>query len=145
MRGIFLQSRDILVSGPRSLAYLLITIVFVGLHSFFLGFFIYFFTELFYALFFFQPVENIFFVRQSGLFLMLSGLFYLFPLVDLRTNSGFIPLILVSKSLAVLFLLTNARFTPVPAMLFLAALGDGMMALVLAISYRSCKGEKCFD
>ena len=145
MRNIIAKSRIVVISGPRSLAYLLLTVVFVSIHSFSLGFFIYFFPDLFYALFFSQPVENIFFVKQSGLFLILSALFYLFPLCDLRTNSKFIPLIIVSKCVAVLFLLTNARFTPVPTLLFLAALGDGVMALLLGINYWNCKGEKCFD
>ena len=145
MRNIIAKSRIVVISGQRSLVYLLFTVVFVSLHSFFLGFFIYFFTGLFYELFFSQAVNNIFFVRQSGLFLMLSGLFYLFPIVDLRTNGKFIPLIIVSKCVAVIFLLTNARFTPEPTLLFLAALGDGIMAMLLGITYRNCKRGECFD
>ena len=145
MRGIILQSWDIIVSGPRTLAYLFLTVLFVAAHSFFLGAFIYFFTEVFYSVFFAPELENIFFVRQSGLFLMLSALFYLYPLIDFSNNRGIVPLIIVSKCAAVIFLLTNARSTSAPTMLFLAALGDGTMALLLAFYYRACRQKQCFD
>jgi hypothetical protein len=92
MRDIILQYWNVLVSGPHSLAYHLLTVAFVSLYSFFLGFFLHFFAKHFYALFFLQTVEYISIVRLSGLFLMLSALFYLFPLIDLRLKSKIIPM-----------------------------------------------------
>ena len=49
----------------------------IGLHSIALGIVIYFYTDFFYQKFFSASVENIFFVRQSGVFLFLAGFFYL--------------------------------------------------------------------
>ena len=110
-------------------------IFFVGLHSIFLGIFIYFFTDYFYREFFSATVENIFFVRQSGVFLFIAGFFYLFPLIDLKNNYNFILLVIFSKVVAVLFLILNAQFTMSPSMIYLAAFFDGVMAFLLLYTY----------
>ena len=144
MKGLVIKNWEIIKTGPRPLAYLLLTVLFVTVHSFLLGFFIYFFPGNFYRLFFAHTVENIFFVRQAGLFLMLSALFYLYPLLDFLNNRKIIPLIILSKTFAVIFLLTNAGQIPVPLMAFLAALGDGTMALILGFYYKLCNREKYF-
>lgn len=110
-------------------------IFFVGMHSIFLGIFIYFFTDYFYQKFFSAAVENIFFVRQSGVFLFLAGFFYLFPLLDLKNNYKLILLIIFSKVIAVLFLILNAKFTLSPSMIYLGAFFDGTMAFLLIYTY----------
>jgi len=107
----------------------------IGLHSIALGIVIYFYTDFFYQKFFSAPAENIFFVRQSGVFLFLAGFFYLYPLVDLKRLYNFLLLIILSKFIAVLFLLSNAKFTPAPSMIYLAAFFDGLMAVVLVSLY----------
>ncbi len=107
----------------------------IGLHSIALGIVIYFYTDFFYQKFFSAPVENIFFVRQSGVFLFLAGFFYLYPIVDLTRLYNFLLLIIFSKFIAVLFLLSNAKFTLAPSMIYLAAFFDGLMAVVLASVY----------
>jgi hypothetical protein len=53
---------------------LAITLLLVGVHSLLLGFFIFFMTDFFYELFFSTQVENPFFVKQAGLFLILIAL-----------------------------------------------------------------------
>ena len=110
-------------------------IFFVGLHSIFLGIFIYFFTDYFYQKFFSATVENIFFVRQSGVFLFIAGFFYLFPLIDLKNNYNFILLVIFSKVVAVIFLISNAQFTMSPSMIYMAAFFDGVMGLLLVYTY----------
>ena len=107
----------------------------VGMHSILLGLFIYFFTDAFYKIFFAASVENIFFVRQSGTFLFLAGFFYLYPLLNLRKLYNLILLVIFSKIIAVIFLVSNAGFTSAPLMIYLAAFFDGVMGLVLAIVY----------
>lgn len=114
-------------------------IFFVGVHSLILGCVIYFFTDFFYRTFFAAPVENIFFVRQSGVFLFLAGLFYLYPLVNLRKYYNLILLVIVSKIVAVYFLVANAKFTMAPSMIYLAAFFDGLMCLFLILTYVSCR------
>jgi hypothetical protein len=93
----------------------------VGMHSILLGLIVYFFTDFFYRVFFASSVENIFFVRQSGIFLFLAGLFYLYPLINLKKFHNIIFLVIFSKLTAVYFLLTNAKFTYAPFMIYLAA------------------------
>ncbi|MFC1844379.1 hypothetical protein ACFLZ5_06270 [Thermodesulfobacteriota bacterium] len=108
---------------------------FVGIHSIMLGFIIYFFTDFFYQIFFSATVENIFFVRQSGVFLFLAGFFYLYPLIDLQKLYNMILLVIFSKFIAVYFLVANAKFTLSPDMIYLAALFDGLMGFFLIFIY----------
>ena len=110
----------------------------VGVHSVILGAVIYFFTDSFYQLLLREPIINTFFVRQSGVFLFLAGLFYLFPLTNIHSYHQLIFLTIVSKVLAVVFLTTNAHLTPFPLMIFLTAVSDGSMAIALSIPYFLC-------
>ena len=103
----------------------------VGMHSILLGLIIYFATDFFYKIFFNASVDNTFFVRQSGIFLFLAGLFYLYPLINIKKFHNIIFLVIFSKITAVYFLLANAKFTPAPAMIYLASFFDGLMAMVL--------------
>ena len=114
----------------------------VGMHSILLGLVIYFFTDFFYETFFAASVENIFFVRQSGIFLFLAGLFYLYPLINLRKLCNLILLVIFSKAVAVFFLITNAAYTATPVMIYLAAFFDGLMAVVLVGAYFRIKINK---
>jgi hypothetical protein len=112
-----------------------LAVFFVGMHSILLGLIIYFFTDFFYGLFFATKVENLFFVRQSGTFLFLAGLFYLYPLINLRYLYNLLLLVIVSKVVAVVFLISNAAYTAAPLMIYLAAFFDGLMAVVLVVVY----------
>jgi len=131
-----------LIPGSWGQGLLFIVILGTGVHSLFFGGFIYFFTNSFYKLFFPTPIENVFFVRQVGIFLFLSGLFYLFPLVNLKKYNHLVLLTVFSKTAAVVFLLTNARFTSAPAMIQLAAFGDGFMGVSLICCYLVFRWKK---
>ena len=120
------------------LKFLKFTVFCVGIHSVILGIIIYFFTGNFYEFLLGEPIKGTFFVRQSGIFLFLAGLFYLFPLKNIHLHYKLILLVIVSKILAVIFLVTNASITPSPFMIYLTALGDGSMAIALAIPYFLC-------
>jgi len=111
----------------------------VGIHSIVLGIVIYFYTDFFYQKLFSAKVENIFFVRQSGVFLFLAGFFYLYPLIELKKLYNILLLVIFSKIVAVLFLLSNARFTLAPTMIYLAAFFDGLMAFLLLFAYLNFK------
>ena len=112
-----------------------LVVFFVGMHSILLGLIIYFFTGFFYKIIFAATVENLFFVRQSGVFLFLAGFFYLYPLLNLSNLYNLILVIIFSKIVAVIFLISNAGYTAAPVMIYLAAFFDGLMALVLAKVY----------
>lgn len=114
-------------------------VLLVGMHSILLGLIIYFFTDFFYSVFFSASVENIFFVRQSGIFLFLAGLFYLYPLIDLKNLYNLVLLVIFSKIVAVIFLVANAGYTAAPLMIYLAAFFDGLMAIVLTTMYLRVK------
>ena len=107
----------------------------VGMHSILLGVIIYFYTDFFYQTFFATSVENLFFVRQSGIFLFLAGFFYLYPLLNLKNLYNMILLVIFSKVVAVFFLITNAGYTSAPLMIYLASFFDGLMAVVLVSIY----------
>ena len=111
----------------------------VGMHSILLGLIIYFFTNFFYRVFFAASIENIFFVRQSGIFLFLIGLFYLYPLFKLKNLYNLILLVIISKAVAVIFLITNAQLTTAPEMIYLAAFFDGLMGTLLTVVYVQCR------
>lgn len=113
----------------------------VGAHSVLLGLIIYFFTQFFYKVFFAVPIEDIFFVRQSGIFLFLLGLVYLYPLRNLKKYYTLIKLVILSKVVAVIFLVWNAHFTTAPPMIYLAALFDGLMGAVVTVVYVQCRRE----
>jgi hypothetical protein len=110
-----------------------VTLFLVGLHSVILGGTVYFFTVPFHQFFFSVDPDNFFFIKQSGVFLFLAGLFYLIPIMDMKRYKLLIALVVFSKVTAVAFLLRNAHLTPSPPMVYLAALGDGLMATALSL------------
>lgn len=111
----------------------------IGMHSLTLGMVIYFFTDLFYRLFFKANVENYFFVKQSGLFLLCMGFFYLASLANLKENTPQVIVIIMTKVLAVLFLLFNADLAANPVIIHLAASLDGLMGVVLAVMLKNAR------
>ena len=123
-------------SAPRKVQHLSVLVLLIGLHSLLLGIFIFFFTELFYRLFFSAEIENFFFVRQAGLFLFCLGLFTLAIVVEMKRYYYFVKVIIVAKSLAFLFLVSHAHLAVSPPIINAAAVGDGLMALVLIFFYR---------
>ena len=126
-------------NNSKNLFWAALILSLVGAHSVLLGLSIYFFTEIFYKIFFAADIENFFFVRQSGIFLFLIGLFYLYPLLNLKKLYSLILLVIFSKTVAVLFLISNAQLTPAPAMIYLAAFFDGLMGAVLTVVYVQCR------
>ena len=132
IRNIFKEIR----SAPRKVQHLSVLVLLIGLHSLFLGIFIFFFTELFYDLFFLAEIDNFFFVRQAGLFLFCLGLFNLAIIVKMKSHYYFVKVIIATKALAFLFLVSHAHLAAWPPIIFAAAVGDGIMALVLIFFYR---------
>jgi len=122
--------------SPRNLKHLSVLVLLIGLHSLLLGVFIFFFTEQFYQLFLSAEIENFFFVRQAGLFLFCLGVFNLAILKDMNRHFYFVKVIIATKVLAFLFLVTHAHLAARPPIIYAAALGDGLMALVLIFLYR---------
>jgi hypothetical protein len=55
--------------------------------------------------------------------------------LNLRNLYNLILLVIFSKIVAVIFLISNAGYTAAPLMVYLAAFFDGLMGLLLAIVY----------
>jgi len=127
-----------LLARPENYRYktLFWTVLFIGLHSILIGIFIFFFTERFYDLFFMADIQNLFFVRQAGLFLFCLGLFNLSILRGIERNFTLINVTIVTKCLAVFFLAFQAHHAVRPAVIYLAAVLDGAMALALILLSR---------
>jgi hypothetical protein len=144
MRNLYRKDKIEMVE-KSSLNYSLLlkgTLLLVGVHSVLLGGIIYFYTSLFYQFFFSVAPDNLFFIKQSGLFLFLQGLFYLIPVKDIKHFRLVIAPVLFSKVTAVAFLLSNAHMTPSPPMIYLAALGDGLMATIVLFFTVLCYKNK---
>jgi hypothetical protein len=126
-------------SGPgkksKNLFWAALILFLVGMHSILLGLGIYFFTDIFYKVFFAASIENIFFVRQSGIFLFLQGLFYLYPLFNLKNLYNLTLVVIIAKIVAVYFLIANAQYTAAPEMIYLAAFFDALMGAGLTVVY----------
>ena len=122
---------------PKILSFLYVCVLLVGLHSIFLGLFIYLFTDIFYELFFSAKVGNIFFIRQSGVFLFCLGAYYLLPLIDFKQLYNMVQFTVFTKIVAVLFLTTNAKLMLSTNAIYMAAFADGIMATVLVIALYS--------
>lgn len=134
MTKTFQRRRPTVHDGMIRLTFSLIV---TSLHSLLLGVYIFIQTERFYKFFFGVAVDNLFFVKQAGLFLFCIGLFYLVPLINLKTHHRILDIIVLTKILAVLFLLTHYALVPQTGAIFIAALIDAMLAIVIAWNSRT--------
>ncbi|MBI3944740.1 MAG: hypothetical protein HY321_02390 [Armatimonadetes bacterium] len=106
----------------------------IGVHSCVLGGLMLLAPRAIVGLVGFPQTGPIFFASQSGIFLLVLGLCYLLAL----GNRALVPVILVSKALAVPFLLLHALFQGAPPLIWGAAAGDAAMLLALSVVlYRS--------
>mgnify|MGYP007089982698 CR=1 FL=1 len=106
-------------------------VLLVASHTLLLGAFIFWFTETFYTFFFGLSVDNMFFIKQAGLFLLCLGFFYLCPLLNLNRYHPLIYIIIATKLAAVFFLVSSSQLLPRPFVTYLAAFIDLTMALGL--------------
>lgn len=107
-------------------------ILLVGIHSCILGLAMLFGTRLMVETLGFAASVPIFFPSQSGIFMLILGLFYLRALAD----PAFVWTILVSKALAVVFLLVHVLFLAAPAIIWAAGAGDAAMLAAVAFMVR---------
>jgi hypothetical protein len=63
------------------------------------------------------------------------------PLKNIERMCDVSVVTIISKILAVLFLLSNAGLAPDSKMIYLAAIGDGLMATILTITYLMFKKD----
>lgn len=104
-------------------------ILLVGAHSCVLGLVMLFAPHFMLATFGFPASTPIFYPSQSGIFLLILGVFYLRAL---RVPS-FVWTIIVSKVLAVGFLFVHVVFLGAPSIIWAAAAGDAAMLAAVAV------------
>lgn len=102
-------------------------ILFVGLHSVLLGAALLFASGFTLELLGFPQAQAGFFSSQGGIFLVVLGVCYL---LALRTPA-LVQVIVVSKALAVVFLLVHAAFLQAPKSVWGAAAGDAAMLVAV--------------
>lgn len=109
---------------------LLITLI--GLHSLALGLLMLTLPRLMLGLLGFTGTIPIFYPSQSGIFLLILGVCYLWALAE----PAFVKVILFSKAAAVAFLLVHVAFLHAPPIIWAAAAGDGGMLVALWLALR---------
>lgn len=103
-------------------------ILLVGAHSCILGLAMLFATGLMLSLLGFSTEVPPFFPSQSGIFMLILGVFYLVALVEPR----YVWTIIVSKAFAVVFLFTHVMFLGAPPIIWAAGAGDAAMLTAVA-------------
>jgi len=118
--------------GPGGL--LRVVVVLIGVHSCALGLALLFAPLAMTGWLGFEA-EAAFFPAQSGAFLLILGVCYLLALRD----RALIAVIVVSKVIAVFFLVAHAAFLDAPPMVWAAATGDAAMLVVLLVTLRRAR------
>lgn len=116
----------------RSSQWVRILIGLIGVHSVVLGLGMLLWPRFFLGRLGFAGAIPIFFPSQSGIFLLILGVCYLWAL----SEPALVKVILLSKAGAVGFLVVHAAFLGAPPIIWAAAAGDaGMLAALGAALY----------
>ena len=107
-------------------------IVLIAAHSAVVGILLLFATDWRVAFGGWGTAEPPFFARQAGVFHIVVALGYLLEYFRYRG----VGLLLIAKTIAVLFLTTSMVLEPQPWIVPLSALGDGAMAFVVYLVHR---------
>lgn len=108
-------------------------ILLIGIHSCALGVVMLFAPRFMLQLFGFPEGVPAFFPSQSGVFLLIFGICYLFAMAE----PELVKIIVISKAFAVVFLFIHAAFLMAPPAIWAAAFGDtAMLAAMCAALLR---------
>ena len=102
-----------------------------SLHSVVLGLTVYLLARPFLSLFGFETQGDLFYPKQSGVFLLALGLGYGLAARDPLRHPGLVALTIVSKTLAVVFLLSEAILFQAPGFILAAAVVDATFAVAI--------------
>ncbi len=107
-------------------------VVLIALHSYAVGFFLLFLTRWGVAFGGWEGLEPLFFARQAGIFHCIVATGYLIEYFRYRG----VVLLLVTKTLAVVFLTSMIWVEPGAWSVPLSAIGDGLMAVIAYLIHR---------
>jgi len=115
---------------------LVITLWLVTLHSLFVGIAMILFPTDWISYFDIKPSDHRFFITQGGVFHIVMSVAYGMAAYDVNGNSALIKFSITAKFFATIFLLSYFIFINQFAIIFLSAIGDFGMGLVLLVLYR---------
>jgi hypothetical protein len=108
-------------------------ILLISAHSFVLGIAMLFFSRSVTQSFGFGMNGGVFWQSQSGIFLIILAIAYYLAYRELERGRILVNFLVISKGLAVLFLLTHYMFFGAPLGILFAAAGDGAMGLIVFV------------
>lgn len=120
---------------------LVIILWLVTLHSFFVGIAMIIFPTDWIAYFDIEPSEHRFFITQGGVFHLVMAVAYGMAGSNVKTNSILIKFSISAKFIATFFLLSYFIFVNQFSIIFLSAVGDFCMGLVILLLFRKYKIE----
>ncbi len=114
----------------------------LSVHSFIVGLALMFFPSEFMELLGFGIISERFFQVQAGVFHIIMSICYILPVYRYDQNKGLINFTIIVKFCATIFLLIYFVFVDSILLVLLSGFGDGIMALVLFLLYRSFKNQQ---
>ncbi len=111
----------------------------MAIHSFFVALGLIFLPTKFLPYFGFLGYSGRFFQMQSGVFHIVMSSAYLMGAYQFKQSNALVQFAVLAKSIATIFLITIFIFYEPNWMILLSAIGDGGMALVLFLLFRTCK------
>ncbi len=120
---------------------LVIILWLVTLHSFFVGIAMIIFPTDWITYFDIAPSEHRFFITQGGVFHLVMAVAYGMAASNVKTNSILIKFSISAKFIATFFLLLYFIFVNQFVIIFLSAISDFCMGLVVLLFFRKYKIE----
>ena len=108
----------------------------VALHSFCVGIAMIVLPIDLIAYFNIPPSEHRFFITQGGVFHVVMSFAYIMVALNIDNNNSLIKFSIVAKFCATLFLFTYFVFVNQFGLIFLSAIGDFCMGLLMLVIYR---------
>ena len=118
---------------------LVITLWLVTLHSFFVGIAMILFPTNWISYFDIIPSEHRFFITQGGVFHIVMATAYGMAASNVKANSMLIKFSIAAKFIATFFLISYFIFVNQFVIIFLSAIGDFCMGLVILLLFRKYK------
>ncbi len=120
---------------------LVIMLWLVALHSIGVGIGMILFPPEWIAYFNIYPSEHRFFIIQGGVFHMVMAIAYGMAAYNVLENSALIRFSIIAKFFATIFLMSYFLFVNQFGIVFLSAIGDFCMGLLILILYKKYKFE----
>ena len=115
---------------------LVILLWLVAIHSFCVGVAMVFLPTDWISYFNITPSEHRFFITQGGVFHILMSVAYILAAKDIDKNAGLIKFSIIAKFCATIFLVAYFVFVNQFGIVFLSAIGDFCMGLLILVIYK---------